>query len=377
MRGRRWPEQPCGRSPGRGKGLASLPPGPGGVGKPNPLTRTATPSLTAVPSLRYRDLGRRPVFRPVQVDVNPAIRGCPMPKLVRFLVASLTFVSWVSFPRTPYVGASSTICGPGVSKVATVENFYARLNGASFAIAAGGSRLQDLHQAYSCYSTAFQAHVGYTTWVKGYVASMHTQTISLPKLLPNGTVAISILATDARDGHREFTRFAGTWSLVQQNGWRLDTPRVHLVSQQPGPSLDFHDDLLASLVQYSFKSPFDLPVSLPFADTNISWQQAPIEGGTIIILARGAPISNANTIFTETITKAFVPTAGVDSQVTLANRARAFYYAPAIHGGNGQPQLTWSRDHQAYQITFACRSGCLKGLIQIADSMAPFYDSWG
>jgi len=300
-----------------------------------------------------------------------------MPRSARFLVACLVFASLVGIPRFPRVAAETGLCGPGESKVGTVEDFYDQLNGASLAIAAGGSRLAILRRAYGCYSAAFQARTSYASWVNGYVTSMHTQTTTLPRLLPNGTVAISILATDAKGGRREFTRFAGAWSLVQEHGWRLNTPDVHIVGQQPGPSLDFHDDLLASLVTYSFKSPFDLPAWLPFSDTAIAWQQAPIEDGTTITLARGAPISDANTLFTETVTKTFVPTAGVDGQVTLANRARAFYYAPANHGGNGQPQLTWSQDHQAYQITFACQSNCLRTLTQIANSLAGFYDSWG
>jgi hypothetical protein len=63
--------------------------------------------------------------------------------------------------------------------------------------------------------------------------------------------------------------------------------------------------------------------------------------------------------------------------VTLAGHARAYFYDPANHGGNGQPQLEWSTNHQAYQITLACRTRCLSSLVRIADSLAPFYNSWG
>ena len=284
-----------------------------------------------------------------------------MGKAMRGQVALLLLISscLLIIPAGSVRAAGS--CGPGVAKAATVSTYYSLLDQGDFSA------------AYACFAARFQAQAGFPAWKKGYVSTLHTQLTTPPKLLADGTVAVSVLATDGKAGSRLYTSFSGSWTLVQEDGWRLSSASIHLDAKQAGPSLAFADALLAHLTHIAAKSRMELPSDLPFAAKGVSWETQPIQGGFTIVLGQGSPISDANTLFSESVTNSFVPTPGVDGTVTLLNGSKAYYYAPFNHGGNGEPDLEWSQDHIAYQITYACGTNCLAGLSTIANSLRPFF----
>jgi hypothetical protein len=284
-----------------------------------------------------------------------------MGTVMRGQVAFLLLVSSCLLILPPASVRAADACGPGASRPTTVSTYYSLLDHGNYSA------------AYACFAARFQAQTSFSVWKKGYVSTLHTQLTTPAKLLADGDVAISILATDRKAGSRLYSAFSGTWTLVQENGWRLAGASIHLDTRQAGPSLAFADPLLAHLSKIAAKSRMELPSALPFSPKGVSWETQPIQGGFTIVLGHGAPISDANTLFTETVTSAFVPTPGVDKTITLLNGSKAYYYAPFNHGGNGEPDLEWSQDHIAYQITFACGTNCLNGLSIIADSLQPFF----
>ncbi len=284
-----------------------------------------------------------------------------MGKVMRGQVALLLLVSSCLLILPTASVRAAAACGSGVSKHETVSTYYSLLDHGKYT------------DAFACYSAAFQDKISYQTWQKGYVSTLHTQLLSPPTLQASGAVAVSVLATDSKTGSRLYSTFSGSWTLVQQYGWRLSGASIHLGATRAGPSLAFADPLLAHLTRIAAKSRMELPSALPFSAKGVSWETQPIQGGFTIVLGQGAPISDANTLFTETITNAFVPTPGVDKTITLLNGSKASYYAPFNHGGNGEPDLEWSQDHIAYQITYACGTNCLAGLSTIANSLQPFF----
>ncbi|MGH2347179.1 MAG: hypothetical protein ACRDG4_18280 [Chloroflexota bacterium] len=278
----------------------------------------------------------------------------------RGLLTALLIVASLGLARPGAPAQAAAGCGPGVSKTAAVRGFYTLLDHGNYAT------------AFACYAERFRTGTAYATWRHGYAATLHTQLLRPPTLLTSGDVAVSVLATDMGEGHRIYTWFAGTWTLVRQNGWRLNSPSIHITSRKVGPSLAFNDRVLTQLSRTAPKSRLKLPASLPFPAQGVAWEIQPIEGGLTIILGRGEPIADATTLFSETASNSLVPTAGVDGTVSLLNGSRAYYYAPFNHGGNGRPDLEWSQDHIAYQITYACESNCLKHLAAIANSLQAY-----
>jgi hypothetical protein len=284
-----------------------------------------------------------------------------MGKVMRGQVTFLLIVSSCLLILPTASARAATACGSGVAKLDTVSTYYSLLNQGRYS------------QAFACYSARFRGQTSFQAWRKGYTDTLHTQLTTPAKLLADGNVAVSVLATDRKAGSRLYSSFSGTWTLVQENGWRLAGASIHLGTRQAGPSLAFADPLLAHLSKIAAKTRMELPAALPFSAKGVSWETQPIQGGFTIVLGHGAPISDANTLFTETVTSAFVPTPGVDKTITLLNGSKAYYYAPFNHGGNGEPDLEWSQDHIAYQITYACGTNCLNRLSTIADSLQPFF----
>ncbi len=283
-----------------------------------------------------------------------------MSKAIRGQVAILLLLSGCLLGITTSSAGAAGACGPNVSKLNTVSNYYSLLDHGNYSA------------AYACFSARFQAQTSLSAWKMGYVNTLHTQLTASPKSAADGSVAVSVLATDAKAGGRLYTSFSGSWTLVQESGWRLAAASIHLNAKQAGPSLALADTLLAHLTHIAAKSRMELPATLPFSAKDVSWETQPIQGGFTIVLGHGAPISDANTLYSESVTSSFVPTPGVDGTVTLSNGSKAYYYAPFNHGGNGEPDLEWSQDHIAYQITYACGSKCLEGLTAIANSFRPY-----
>ncbi len=221
-------------------------------------------------------------------------------------------------------------CGPGLSQRAAVEAFYMLVDSRNFPA------------AFDCYSHRRQARTNFTAWQDGYRTSLHSQLLDA-RMLPSGHVGFSLLATDAKDGHRAYSRFTGSWTLVQEHGWRLDAANISLDARADGPSLAFSDSLLAQVHRTGGALRIRLPAFFPFPVKQYAWQIAAVQSGIAITLATSAPIAEANTIFTEVVSKQPASTGPADKRVTLYDGSRAIYYEPFAHGGNGQPSISWSQ----------------------------------
>jgi hypothetical protein len=87
--------------------------------------------------------------------------------------------------------------------------------------------------AYSLYSSGFRASQApsFEAWQAGY-ATTDRVTVEYVRR-PSGagaTVEVSILARDIVSGQTLVRRFAGTWTLVQEQGaWRLDVGRIQVL----------------------------------------------------------------------------------------------------------------------------------------------------
>jgi Domain of unknown function (DUF4352) len=86
--------------------------------------------------------------------------------------------------------------------------------------------------AYALYSSRFRASEGsFEAWQAGYATTESVTVEFVRRASGAGTVVeVSILARDIVDGRPLIRRFAGTWTLVQEQGaWRLDTARIQVL----------------------------------------------------------------------------------------------------------------------------------------------------
>jgi hypothetical protein len=108
----------------------------------------------------------------------------------------------------------------GLSPEETVALFYTLIDRRQFSA------------AYALYSSRFRASEGsFEAWQAGY-ATTDRVTVEFVRRVPGpGTaVEVSILARDIVNGQPLIRRFAGTWTLVQeQGGWRLDAARIQVL----------------------------------------------------------------------------------------------------------------------------------------------------
>jgi hypothetical protein len=121
--------------------------------------------------------------------------------------------------------SSSPTLGPApLSPEETVALFYTLIDQRQFG------------PAYSLYSSGFRASQApsFEAWQAGYATTDDVAVEYLRRASGTGTVVeVSILARDIVNGQSLVRRFAGTWSLVQEQGaWRLDAARIQV---QPAP----------------------------------------------------------------------------------------------------------------------------------------------
>jgi Domain of unknown function (DUF4352) len=86
--------------------------------------------------------------------------------------------------------------------------------------------------AYALYSSRFRASEGsFEAWQAGYATTESVTVEFVRRASGAGTVVeVSILARDIVNGRPVIRRFAGTWTLVQEQGqWRLDTARIQVL----------------------------------------------------------------------------------------------------------------------------------------------------
>jgi hypothetical protein len=108
----------------------------------------------------------------------------------------------------------------GLSPEETVALFYTLINRRQFS------------SAYALYSTRFRASEGsFEAWQAGYATTESVTVEFVRRASGAGTVVeVSILARDIVNGRPLMRRFAGTWTLVQEQGqWRLDTARIQVL----------------------------------------------------------------------------------------------------------------------------------------------------
>jgi hypothetical protein len=120
-----------------------------------------------------------------------------------------------------FTGSAAPTSSPaGLSPEETVALFYTLIDRRQFSA------------AYALYSSRFRASVGsFEAWQAGY-ATTDRVTVEFVRGVsgPGTAVEISILARDIVNGQPLTRRFAGTWTLVQeQGGWRLDTARIQVL----------------------------------------------------------------------------------------------------------------------------------------------------
>jgi hypothetical protein len=87
--------------------------------------------------------------------------------------------------------------------------------------------------AYSLYSSGFRASQApsFEAWQAGYATTDRVTVEYVRRPSAAGTIVeVSILARDIVSGQTLVRRFAGTWTLVQEQGaWRLDVARIQLL----------------------------------------------------------------------------------------------------------------------------------------------------
>jgi hypothetical protein len=106
----------------------------------------------------------------------------------------------------------------------TVALFYTLIDGRQYG------------PAYSLLSSGFRASQApsFEAWRAGYATTDRVTVEYVRRRSGAGTVVeVSILARDIVSGQTLVRRFAGTWTLVQEQGaWRLDVARIQVLPAQ-------------------------------------------------------------------------------------------------------------------------------------------------
>jgi S1-C subfamily serine protease len=162
-------------------------------------------------------------------QVNPGNSGGPLftecGEVIGIVTFRLTNAEGLNFAiaasdARAFVDAAAPSSTPAApSPEETVAFFYTLIDQRQFSL------------AWGLLSSGFQASQGtFETWQAGYATTDGVVVEFARRASGTGpAVEVSILARDIVSGRPLVRRFAGTWTLVQEQGvWRLDTGRIQL-----------------------------------------------------------------------------------------------------------------------------------------------------